>query len=393
MSPNPLTTVSDARRALECHPPLAGDVGWLALVVVAVGLAATVPSNEAGDDDYRLGESGVADRWVHEAGLDSPDSEQVLVTADGDGRARPARGRGGGRPAGDDGRLRSRASTAVSEPAVEPRPHGDADLDPAREGPRGLEADLVAAVDDVRDAFPDLDLRQTGDLTLDEAIDDRVASDLSSAEGISLPITLILMLLAFGALIAAGLPVLLAATSVAATIGVIAPLSYLFPAEPTVTSMIVLIGMAVGVDYSLFYLKREREERAEGRSTRDAVAIAAQTSGHSILVSGGAVIAAMAGLFLMTDVTFNSLAIGIDPRGRDRGARLDHRAARAAGQARTLGGPAAGAAALAAQPPVATGGPGRHQPPAARPGAAAPGGRHCSSVVSSSPRSPYPRSG
>ncbi len=74
------------------------------------------------------------------------------------------------------------------------------------------------------------------------------------------------MLLAFGALIAAGLPVLLAATSVAATIGIIAPLSHLVPAESTVTSMIVLIGMAVGVDYSLFYLKREREERAADAS-------------------------------------------------------------------------------------------------------------------------------
>ena len=74
--------------------------------------------------------------------------------------------------------------------------------------------------------------------------------------------------------------------------------------------MIVLIGMAVGVDYSLFYLKREREERAEGRTTLDAVEIAAQTSGHSILVSGGAVIASMAGLFVVGDATFNSLAIG-----------------------------------------------------------------------------------
>ena len=74
--------------------------------------------------------------------------------------------------------------------------------------------------------------------------------------------------------------------------------------------MIVLIGMAVGVDYSLFYLKREREERAKGHSTRDAVEIAAQTSGHSILVSGAAVICSMAGLFLIGDATFNSLAVG-----------------------------------------------------------------------------------
>ena len=118
------------------------------------------------------------------------------------------------------------------------------------------------------------------------------------------------MLLAFGALIAAGLPVLLAATSVAATIGILAPVSHLVHADSTVTSMIVLIGMAVGVDYSLFYLKREREERAKGRSGRDAVEIAAQTSGHSILVSGGAVICSMAGLFLIGDSTFSSLATG-----------------------------------------------------------------------------------
>ena len=118
------------------------------------------------------------------------------------------------------------------------------------------------------------------------------------------------MLLAFGALIAAGIPVLLAATSVTVTIGLIAPLSHLVHAEGTVSSMIVLIGMAVGVDYSLFYLKREREERAAGRSTLDAVEIAAQTSGHSILVSGAAVIASMAGLFVIGDATFNSLATG-----------------------------------------------------------------------------------
>ena len=74
--------------------------------------------------------------------------------------------------------------------------------------------------------------------------------------------------------------------------------------------MIVLIGMAVGVDYSLFYLKREREERAAGHSTLDAVEIAAQTSGHSILVSGGAVIASMAGLFVIGGATFDSLATG-----------------------------------------------------------------------------------
>lgn len=307
MSPNPLMSVSMRAARWSATHPWRAIVGWLALVVVAVGLAATISTQEASDDDYRIGESGRADRWVQEAGLDSPDSEEVLVTSS-DGPLEPATAEAAG------ARLVDAVESAegvddVSEPQWNPdrtamlisiqlaKDHDDADP-------------IVAAVDDVRAEFPALDIRQTGDLTLDAAIDERVADDLSSAEGISLPITLVLMLLAFGALIAAGIPVLLAATSVAATIGISAPVSHLFPAEPTVTSMIVLIGMAVGVDYSLFYLKREREERARGRSTRDAVEIAAQTSGHSILVSGGAVICAMAGLFLMTDVTFNSLAVG-----------------------------------------------------------------------------------
>ena len=125
-----------------------------------------------------------------------------------------------------------------------------------------------------------------------------------------LSVYLLIARVEFGALIAAGVPVLLAATSVAATMGLAAPISYLIPAEPTVNSMIVLIGMAVGVDYSLFYLKREREERAKGASTLDAVAIAARTSGHAILVSGGAVIVSMAGLYLIGAATFNSLATG-----------------------------------------------------------------------------------
>jgi putative drug exporter of the RND superfamily len=171
-------------------------------------------------------------------------------------------------------------------------------------------APLLRQTAQVARAHPDLRLREAGDLSVNDAINQRVGQDLHSAEGISLPLTLLLMLLAFGALIAAGVPVLLAVTSVAATMGIAAPLSHLIHAEPTVTSMIVLIGMAVGVDYSLFYLKREREERARGRSTVDAVEIAASTSGHSILVSGAAVIASMTGLFLVGGATFNSLASG-----------------------------------------------------------------------------------
>jgi RND superfamily putative drug exporter len=280
---------------------------WLAFVVIAVGLAATVSTNEVQDSDHRVGESGRAEAAVERAGLDEPPSENVLVRSRS-GRLDAADGQAAAVEVAD--RMRTTPGVAAVGDVV-PSADGTALLVPVELTSDEVDAaPLLAVTAAVQKAHPELEVAQAGDVTIDEAIDDRVGEDLHSAEFISLPITLVLMLLAFGALIAAGLPVLLAATSVAATIGISAPISWLVPAESTVLSMIVLIGMAVGVDYSLFYLKRERQERAAGRTTLDAVAIAAETSGHAILVSGGAVIAALAGLFVLSDVTFNSLATG-----------------------------------------------------------------------------------
>jgi RND superfamily putative drug exporter len=101
-----------------------------------------------------------------------------------------------------------------------------------------------------------------------------------------------------------------AAAARAAAMGLWGPASQLVPGVDTVPHLIVLIGMAVGVDYSLFYLKREREERARGRGHVDAVEIAAATSGRSVVVSGVAVIVALAGLYMVRDVTFSALATG-----------------------------------------------------------------------------------
>ncbi|WP_109509924.1 MMPL family transporter [Nocardioides speluncae] len=287
--------------------PWKAILAWLAFVLIAAGLAVAVPSNQVDDEDYRLGESGRADAMVHEAGLDEPDAENVLI-ASADGELDQAAAESAA-AAITDGMKKVDGVTAVAEPQWSPDKSALLiSIQLAKDHEETKE--LLAVTKDVQGEYDGLTIKQAGDLTLDEAINDQVAEDLHSAEIISLPITLLLMLLAFGALIAAGIPVLLAATSVAATMGLLAPLSHLVPSEPTVGSMIVLIGMAVGVDYSLFYLKREREEREAGRSTLDAVEIAAATSGHSILVSGGAVIASMAGLYLLTDVTFNSLATG-----------------------------------------------------------------------------------
>jgi RND superfamily putative drug exporter len=305
---NPLTAIPLRAARWSATHPWRAILAWLAFVLVAVGLAVAVPTVDTTDADYRLGESGRADAMVDRAGLDAPTTENVLVNS----RGHSALDQAEATAAANQIRAGMRdvqGVTAVSAPQW--NPDRSALLIAVQLAKDQEDATPLQDVTErVQAQHPGLQVREAGDLSIDAGIDQRVGDDLSSAEGISLPVTLILMLLAFGALIAAGIPVLLAVTSVAATIGIIAPLSHLVHAEGTVSSMIVLIGMAVGVDYSLFYLKREREERAAGRSTLDAVEIAAQTSGHSIVVSGSAVIASMAGLFVIGDATFNSLAVG-----------------------------------------------------------------------------------
>jgi RND superfamily putative drug exporter len=281
---------------------------WFAFVAIAVALAALVPTRQTTDADYRLGESGRADAMAAAGHFADDQVETVLVTA-----------RDGGTPstasvaqvaAALKGELAGARGVTQVTGAQWNAAHTAALVDVHLRSTVDDASQVQAATASIARAHAELRVREAGDVSVNTAINDRVAQDLHSAEGISLPITVLLMLLAFGALVAAGVPVLLAITSVAATMGIAAPLSHLIHAEPTVTSMIVLIGMAVGVDYSLFYLKREREERAQGHGTLDAVEIAAATSGHSILVSGAAVVASMAGLFIVGGATFSSLASG-----------------------------------------------------------------------------------
>jgi putative drug exporter of the RND superfamily len=281
---------------------------WFAFVAVAVALAALVPTKQTTDADYRLGESGRADAMATQGHFPDDQVESILIQSRTSGAPSTSTVTEIGRQLATElGGVRG--VTEVTDPqwnAGRTAALVDVHLKSTVDDAGQIQARTAA----IARAHAELRVREAGDVSINTAIDDRVAEDLHSAEGISLPITILLMLLAFGALIAAGVPVLLALTSVAATMGIAAPLSHVIHAEPTVTSMIVLIGMAVGVDYSLFYLKREREERARGAATLDAVEIAAATSGHSILVSGAAVIASMAGLFIVGGATFNSLASG-----------------------------------------------------------------------------------
>jgi uncharacterized membrane protein YdfJ with MMPL/SSD domain len=115
--------------------------------------------------------------------------------------------------------------------------------------------------------------------------------------------------IAFGALVAAGIPLLLALTAVIATFGLVALPSQVMPVAEEAAALVLLVGLAVGIDYSMFYLRREREERAAGRSEREALEVAAATAGHSVLISGLTVMVAMAGLFLTADATFASFGL------------------------------------------------------------------------------------
>src|SRR5438093_5407603 len=136
------------------------------------------------------------------------------------------------------------------------------------------------------------------------------ADQLKLAGERSIPTTIIILLLVFGALVAVGVPLLLALSGVAATIGLVSLPSHLVPMDSNVNAVILLIGLAVGVDYALFYLKREREERAAGRGSRAAIEAAAATSGRSVLISGFTVMIAMAGLMFSGGKSYLGFGIG-----------------------------------------------------------------------------------
>jgi uncharacterized membrane protein YdfJ with MMPL/SSD domain len=168
----------------------------------------------------------------------------------------------------------------------------------------------LAAVHAAQQANPELRIQETGDASIDKATKDKSNKEMGSHMFMTLGLTLIILLFTFGALVAAGIPVLLGLTSVLATLGLLGPVSQLAPVDPSVMQVVLLIGMAVGVDYSLFYVKREREERAAGRDGDAAIEAASATSGRAIVISGFTVMVAMAGMYLGGISNFASFATG-----------------------------------------------------------------------------------
>jgi uncharacterized membrane protein YdfJ with MMPL/SSD domain len=170
---------------------------------------------------------------------------------------------------------------------------------------------IIAAVASAQAANPNISIREVGNASANYELGRTFNKDFGNAEKMTIPITLVILLAAFGALVAAGLPVLLAFGAVLASLGLFSGITHLYAVDYSSSSAVVLlIGMAVGVDYSLFYLRREREERAAGSEARPSLLRAAATSGQAVLISGATVLIAMAGLFIAGNRIFTGMAIG-----------------------------------------------------------------------------------
>ncbi len=170
---------------------------------------------------------------------------------------------------------------------------------------------VLGAVDRVRDAHrgDGVEIRQYGEASAMKWLNGILGDDFAKAEWTAVPLALGILLVAFGALVAALLPVALALTAFLAANGILALLSGALHIDETTNSVMLLMGLAVGVDYCLFYLRRERDERAAGRDPETALRIAAATSGRAVLVSGLTVMVAMAGMFFSGLLLFKGFAV------------------------------------------------------------------------------------
>src|SRR3954470_23283 len=294
-------------------------LGWLAFVVIAFVLGGAIGTQSLKDEDSGNGESQVADGAIAHADFPKKADEQVLITPRPKGRLtvtdpgfkagvddvvaslkRAPHVTNVQDPFKNQGQLSHDKSAALVTFSIP----GDDDATADR-----VDATLEATAQ-AQAQHPELRIEQFGDASADKALGASLDDDFKRAEFLSLPITLIILIVAFGALVAAGVPLLLAITAVIGTLGLVGPISQIVPMEESANSVILLIGLAVGVDYSMFYLRRKMEERDAGRSSEAALEFAAATSGKAVLVSGVTVMIAMAGMFLAGNAVFTSFAVG-----------------------------------------------------------------------------------
>jgi uncharacterized membrane protein YdfJ with MMPL/SSD domain len=294
MNRHPIATVG---RWSAAHPWYAIAL-WLAFVAAALGALAltsskTLDNSSVGESKhgYALLNSNPRNNWpkewdygyLHSSSLRVTDRAFRSAIADVKSRMSSALGTTVTVRASADGHsalLRSEATDRFSS----------------------LQPTLAAAAA----AHPGIQIGRNGP----DGASDNSNKDLHRAEKLALPVTLFVLLFAFGSIVAALVPVLLGLTAVAAAFGLLGPISHLFALDSSVKTIVLLIGMAVGVDYALFYVVRSREERARGLPSHEALERTARTSGRTVVIAGTTVAIAMAGQFVVGSAIFNGIAAG-----------------------------------------------------------------------------------
>ncbi|MYS70946.1 MMPL family transporter, partial [Streptomyces sp. SID5926] len=289
---------------------------WVLFVVLATGLGSAAGRVDVKDSDQMGGETHTAARIVEEAGIDEPASESVLVQAkSGDLKATDAEFRaavdavvtaveGTGKVTGVTSPYDAKTISKDGRSAlVQFDMRGEADTAGERVEP------VLKAVEGVQEEHGSLRIEEIGGASMMKTFDDAFGDDFKKAEYSAVPVALGILLVAFGALVAALVPVALAITAIIATMGLMGLVSHFQPMSETANSVMLLVGLAVGVDYCLFYLRREREERAAGRDAQTALRIAAATSGREIVVSGVTVCVAMAGMLFTGIAEFEAMGL------------------------------------------------------------------------------------
>ena len=298
-------------------------IGWLLFVVIAVAIGSALGTKQITDAQGANGQAAHAEQILADSGIAQSAAENVLIqTRNGEPDAAALR------------TASAQVISAVTATHLVDDIHSALDPDGSASGADGaafVSADgysmlvsfdmtgdsgtagdrvqpVLDAVAEVQQANPTLRIEEVGDASISKALDKTLGNDFHRAEFLSIPLTLGILLAVFGAVVAALVPIGLALTAVMAAGGIVALTSRAVHIDGTASSVMLLIGLAVGVDYTLFYLKREREERARGNDTAKALAVAAATSGRSVLVSGLTVITAMGGLFLTGNATFEGVA-------------------------------------------------------------------------------------
>jgi uncharacterized membrane protein YdfJ with MMPL/SSD domain len=291
-------------------------LGWLAFVLVAVIAGQMAGTKEPSNADKYDGESRAAAQLVDDAGFSEASGELVLLQSktltvkDGEFRAavKDVETAVAGQsvvtnvvsPYDKGGQISEDGHSALVQFDIT----GDAKKAQDKIDP------VMAAVDKVGAAHSDVSVGQFGGASVGKELAESQKAEQSRSQALSLGVTLLILLITFGALLAAAVPLVLSLTAVIGTMGLVGLASHLVPTDSVTMQVVLLVGLAVGVDYSLFYIRREREERAKGRDKLDALDMAAATSGRAVLISGMTVIIAMAGMFLTGNTTFVGMGLG-----------------------------------------------------------------------------------